>query len=198
MIMLYFIAVGALVILTRIVSMWFTHGMERQVDMGPAGHMGAGHERYTNRALLGLRDIPTRGLRVLAWVLRALIVATFFGQVGAVYMAFSIGSSVPDCEACQFDPHGKSALFWAAMLLAVIVILVPDLVGIMVMRADPRQVEATSRFDIRRMKMGLRWIFQDRPMRADAVAGWLRHVCRWLILMGILDALVIAGMMLLR
>lgn len=198
MIMLYFVALGVLVVLTRIVSMWFTHGMERQVDMGPRGDLGAGHERYTNRALLGLRDIPTRGLRVLSWILRVLVVMTFFGQVGAVYIAFSSGGSSPDLTFGELDPHGKSPLFWTAFVLAVIVILVPDLMGIMVMRADPRQIEATSRFDIRRMKMGLRWIFQDRPMRKDMVAVWLRQVCRWLILIGILDVLAIAALMALR
>jgi hypothetical protein len=194
-IMLYFAAVVALVVLTRIVSMWFTHGMERRVDMGPQGHMGAAHERYTNRALLGLKEIPTRGLRVLAWTLRVLIVATFFAQVGAVYMGFSVQTPPFDCDICQFDPHGKSVLFWAAMILAAIVILVPDLMGMMVMRADPRQIEATTRFDIRRMKMGLRWIFQDRPMRDDALAAGLRVLCRMLILIGALDALAIVGLM---
>lgn len=195
MIMLYFAALVALGILTRIVSMWFTHGMERVVDMGPRGHLGGAHERYTNRALLGLREIPTRGLKLLAWVLRVLVVATFFAQVGAIYMAFSIGSPEPGCDACKFDPHGKSPMFWAALGLAVIVILVPDLAGVMVMRADPRQIEATGRFDVRRLKMGLRWIFQDRSIPKDAIASVLRQVCRWLIFLGILDLLAIVALM---
>lgn len=43
--------------------------------------------------------------------------------------------------------------------------------------------------------MGLRFIFQDRPMRDDRVANALRWVCRWVLLIGILDALAIVGMM---
>jgi hypothetical protein len=194
----YFMAMVALGIVTKIVSMWFTHGMERRVDMGPLGHMGAGHERYTNGALLGLRDIPTRFLRVLAWILRVLVVVWTLGYIGAIYMAFSTHFPEPDCDLCQFDPHGKSPLFWAAFVLAIIVTLVPGLISIMVARVDPRQVEATGRFDLRRIKMGLRWIFQDRPMRKDAVAAALRQLCRWLILIGILDAIVIASLMALQ
>jgi hypothetical protein len=62
MIFLYFGSEVLLIAVGRLLSMWFTHGMERHLDMGPQGHRGAGHERYTNRALLGLREIPTRGV----------------------------------------------------------------------------------------------------------------------------------------
>jgi hypothetical protein len=94
-----------------------------------------------------------------------------------------------DCRwATPFD------VVYACYALAIIVTLVPGLMSIMVMRVDPRQIEAKGRFDIRRMKMGLRWIFQDRPMREDALAGWLRQLCRWLILLGILDAIAIAAL----
>jgi hypothetical protein len=195
MIFLYFGAEVALVAIGRLLSMWFTHGMERHVDMGPRGHMGAAHERYTNRALLGLREIPTPGLRVLAWIVRLLIGLTIVGFLGGIYMAFSLGAPETDCDICQLDPRSKSVLFWAAYALAIIVTVVPGLMSIMVMRVDPRQVEATGRFDVRRMKMGLRFIFQDRPMREDRVANALRWVCRWLLLIGILDALAIVGMM---
>lgn len=186
LVMLYFVAVGAVVVILQLLSMWFAHGL---------GLKGAGSDWYAGRALLGLDTIPTRGLRFLAVVLRALTVVCFLGQVGAIYLTFSIGSSATECDACQFDLHGKSPLFWAAFILAIIASLVPSLMNAMVLRVDPRQMEAQGRFDTRRIKMGLRWIFQDRPMRNDAIATVLRQLCRWLILIGILDALAIVGLM---
>jgi len=192
---LYFLAIVALGILTRIVSMAFTAGMEKAVpEMGPRGVRGAAHERYTNRALLGFHSVPTPGLRVLRGVLRVLTVLMFFGYCGAVYIAFADGSVPGQCDLCQLDPQGKSIRFWAAYSLAIGLILTLHLASLMVLSSDPRMIESTEWIDYRRLKMAIRMIFQDRPVPTGALGKSLQAACRCIIVFAILDVFLLIGL----
>lgn len=194
MTMLYFLIFVALGILTRIVSMAFAAGMERALpEMGPSGVRGAAHERYTNRALLGVHRVPTPGLRFLRNVLRVLTILMFFGYCGAVYIAFSDGFAPGQCDLCQLDPREKSLRFWAAYSLVVSVILTMHLASMMVLSSDPRVVEATGWIDFRRIRMAIRMIFQDSPVPAGSLGRTLRAACRYTAVFAIVDVLFLVA-----
>jgi len=191
---LYFLIVVALGILTRMVSMAFTAGMEKAVpEMGAGGVRGAAHERYTNRALLGVHRVPTTGLRILRGVLRVLTVLMFLGYCGAVYIAFSDGSMPGQCDLCQLDPRDRSFRFWAAYSLAISLLLTMHLASMMVLVSDPPMVEATGWVDSRRMKMALRMIFKDRPAPAGSFGRTLHTACRCFAVFAIVDVLFLVA-----
>jgi hypothetical protein len=186
-ILTYFFVMAALVIVTRVMAIFFTSGLLRALRVVPEESASrAGHDRYATRALLGAYPVPAGYLRVLCWVLRLAVPVLFAGFCGWLYIAFSGATDESPCLRCQLDPASKSLAFWLGYASTILMLIGAHAGSAMVTRWDPRQHETSASFDVRRMKFALKMIFTDALVPGDRLARTLRDVCRWAMLLGVL------------
>lgn len=89
MIFAYFMLMAALVVGTRVVSVVFTSGIVRSLQVSPEpSDNDAAYHRYGTRALLGVYPIPPGYLRVLCQILRISTLIMFAG-----FLAYCISRS---------------------------------------------------------------------------------------------------------
>jgi hypothetical protein len=186
-ILTYFFVMAALVVVTRVIAIFFTSGLLRALRVVPEQSASrAGHVRYATRALLGVYPVPTGYLRVLCWILRLAVPVLFAGFCGWLYIAFSGATDESPCLRCRLDPASKSLAFWLGYTSAILMLISVHAGSAMVARWDPRQHETSASLDVRRMKFALTMIFTDALVPDDRVARTLRDVCRWTMLLGVL------------
>lgn len=188
MIFAYFMSIAALVVSTRVVSVFFTSGVVRSLRVSPEPSANdAAYHRYATRALLGVYPIPPGYLRVLCWILRTSTLIMFAGFCGVLYIAFSHAGDASVCVKCQLDPSNKTLAFWLGYASAVVALFGLHAAAAMVFRWDPHKRETGASFDERRMRLALTMIFTDELVTEDRLARFFRDACRWAFLLGALS-----------
>jgi hypothetical protein len=188
MIFAYFMLMAALVVGTRVVSVVFTSGIVRSLQVSPEpSDNDAAYHRYGTRALLGVYPIPPGYLRVLCQILRISTLIMFAGFCGALYIAFSHAGDASVCVECQLDPSNKTLAFWLGYASAVVTLLGLHTAAAMVFRWDPRKSETGASLDKRRMRQAVTLIFTDELATEDRLARFFRDASRWAFLLGALS-----------